>query len=282
MSIEHWKLGISIVDVITKSAIAGAIGYATYSLNADSSRATKEKERFNQETSCWDVIHKTVTFAYSNQALIGEQINSIKTYLPNACGENNELKEFGKILLSFIQNRTPAVPPTSVAKADMLSGLVQPNTFSAPFSRPLSELSLPNLAGKSAAAGKSDGPSTDLMLPSLPAPAPAPSPPSAAAGAPATGSAAKGPKGWVAVGYEGTPDFNFTLPDGTPLPATLAAGNIIAAKWSVYVRPRPAGWEKTLATLSTGECFKLANAPRRLEAGTRIQIWAEGVADACP
>lgn len=285
MDIERWKIWISIVDVVTKSAIAGAIGIATYTFNVDSSKSSQETERFNQETSCWDVIHKTVAFAYSNHSLIGEQINSIKTYLPEACGKNQQLKEFGGVLLSFLQTRKSDAAPAALARADPLAG-VGPHIMSVyPSTSALLGLSGSSLAGQAATTfGSAGAPAADRSPPAPAFPSATPNLSSASAGPlePGAGSGSSGEvRGWVAVGYKDTPDFNFTLPDGSPIIADLTRGSMIEAKWSVYVRPRPAGWDKTVATLRAGQCFKLANAPRSLSAGTRVQIWAEGTVEIC-
>lgn len=284
MDIERWKIWISIVDVVSKSAIAGAIGFATYSFNVDSSKSLQEKERFSQETSCWDVIHKTVAFAYSNHSLIGEQINSIKTYLPEACSKNEKLKDFGGVLLSFLQTRKSDPFPTLVTKAD--SGASPSSQIQSAYPSTSAILDSPHwrLPGQPASTFGSAGTPADRSppAPALPAPTarlPGPSTGSATSGA-VSGSSAK-IQGWVAVGYEGTPDFNFTLPDGSPI-TNLVSGRVIEAKWSVYVRPRPAGWDKTAATLSEGQCFKLTEAPKTLKAGTRDQIWAKGEVEPCP
>ncbi len=279
MDIERWKLWVSIVDVVSKSAIAGAIGYATYSFNVDSNKSLQDKERFSQETSCWDVIHKTVAFAYSNHSLIGEQINSIKTYLPEACSKNEKLKDFGGVLLSFLQTRKSDPTPTLATRAEpgagVLSQIIPGSSTNALLDSPH-----PGLPGQAATTFGSAGTPAPPSNPSSPPTALTPG--TSAAPAPGTGNGSSGKtQGWVAVGYQGTPDFNFTLPDGRPI-TDLAPGHVIEAKWSVYVRPRPAGWDKTAAILSEGQCFKLTEAPKTLKAGTRDQIWAKGELGPCP
>jgi hypothetical protein len=219
MNVEYWKLGISIADVITKSAIAVVLGLATYNLNQEGQRSNTEKERFNRETACWGVLKDTMAFVASQNNLQGEQVNAIRALLPESCNTDDPKSAgFSALLLALLPNKTAQMPSSPSGSASAAT-TIQPSGAS-----PRSQ--------------------------------------------------------WVAVGFAGTSDFNFTATDGSPLTGAPKAGDLIEARWSVYVRPSAAGWGTTLATLRSGQCFKVAST-QSLPAGTLMQIWASGAPAPC-
>lgn len=85
---------------------------------------------------------------------------------------------------------------------------------------------------------------------------------------------------WVAVGYVGTPDFNFTTLDGKPIGSKLDPGAIIKSKWQVNVRRRPADWRSPLKILEGGDCF-VVTSTTLLDAAGQKQLWANGTPKKC-
>ncbi|EJN09491.1 hypothetical protein PMI42_06812 [Bradyrhizobium sp. YR681] len=84
---------------------------------------------------------------------------------------------------------------------------------------------------------------------------------------------------WVAVGFVGTPDYNFTKPDGGAL-GEVAEGATIKAKWQVNVRRKPADWRGALKVLEAGDCFTVS-ATQTLTAAGQKQLWANGTPKKC-
>lgn len=108
------------------------------------------------------------------------------------------------------------------------------------------------------------------------------SPPPTAPEPPKTGPVAieTSKKGWVAVGFANSSDFNFFDKNGNNITAAPAIGTIIRAKWPVNIRPTAADWKAVVAVLNQNECFK-TESTESLRAAGQFQIWASGQAVPC-
>jgi hypothetical protein len=87
------------------------------------------------------------------------------------------------------------------------------------------------------------------------------------------------PDGWVAVGFVGTSDFNFTKVSGDSITDTSNLGTI-KSKWQVNVRRKPADWQSPLSKLDAGDCFAVTET-KLLDAGGQKQLWANGRSEKC-
>ncbi|HQS50160.1 MAG TPA: hypothetical protein PK706_27590 [Xanthobacteraceae bacterium] len=270
--VERWKLTVSLADIGIKSLIAVGVAYlgwiqtsATHNLQISEHAANAEKERFNRETGCWNVIKGTLEIASANRdRLTGNQLMNIGIFAPLSCGIGINLDEKSTTihhktektindtkLIGYhntIINESQKIQHSEDAKIKNLENLLR--------------ILLPDEKIDIGAGVPSTDPN---KIPSTP---------------PVVSSKQANPQ-WVAVGFSGTSDFNFTASDGTTLTGPSKDWKFIKARWSVNVRPSAPGWGTTLATLRSGECFKV-DATKSLPAGTLTQIWASGAPAPCP
>lgn len=141
MDLERWKVAVSVADIVTKSAIAIGVACLAWAQNTAANNAKQaeldtleQRERFNRETTCWNVFRDVLTFrARDAKSLTGDQANDLRTLIPASCtagagaDPNSPAAQQAKALSSLFLALLPA--PTD-SKAALVVPTEAPGTQS--------------------------------------------------------------------------------------------------------------------------------------------------------